>query len=227
MHKLVPLLMLWIAAACSASPESDQKGAEIIAAAKTASGGSAWDTIHVWHETGHTLLPSGETSRYEHWADVPSLKTRNASIQGSSSQYGIFDGETAWVSTNSNFEPRSGLDAKAMRRGAYIACFGFFFPNRFPAEFRFDGIRTDHGVAYDVVTVSPTGLDHIDVWIDPKSHRVFRVAYAEGQADLSDYRTVGAVTVPFRLTTSGITVQTDSIAFERVGSVSFSLAAAQ
>ncbi len=227
MRKLTPLLLVLVAAACSSSAESDHKGAEIIAATKEAVGGSAWDAIHIWHETGHALLPSGEASRYEHWADLPSLKTRNASVQGTSSRYSIFDGKAAWQSTNSTFEPRSALDVKMMRGGAYIACFGFLFPNRFPASFRFDGTRTDHSVPYDVVTVSPTGLDSIDVWVDQTSHRIFRVVYAGGQlhTDLSDYRTVGGVTVPFLSVDNGVTIQTDSIAFEPDGSTSFSLAA--
>jgi hypothetical protein len=227
MRKLTPLLLLLAAAACSLSAESDHKGAEIIAAAKSATGGSAWDAIHIWHETGHALLSSGEASRYEHWADLPSLKTRNASVQGSELHYSIFDGEAAYESTSGNFEPRSALDVKTMRGGAYIACFGFFFPNRFPASFRFDGTRTDHGVPYDVVTVAPRGLDSIDVWVDQKSHRLFRVVYAGGQfhTDLSDYRTVGAITVPFLSIDNDATIQTDSIAFEPAGSTSFSLAA--
>jgi hypothetical protein len=226
MRKLMPLLLVLVAAACASPAESDHKGAEIIAAAKTALGGSAWDAIHIWHETGHALLPSGEAGRYEHWAELPSLKTRNASAQGTELHYSIFDGEAAYQSTNRDFEPRSALDVKVMRGGAYIACFGFFFPNRFPASFRFDGARIDRGVPYDVVTVSPTGLDSIDVWVDQKSHRIFRVVYAGGQfhADLSDYRTVGAVTVPFLSVGDGATIQTDSIVFEPAGSTSFSLA---
>jgi hypothetical protein len=227
MRKLTTLLLALVAAGCSSSAELDHRGPEIIAAAKTAVGGSSWDTIHIWHETGHALLPSGETSRYEHWADLPSLKTRNASVQGTGSQYSIFDGETAWQSTNSDFEPRSAVDVKMMRYGAYIACFGFFFPNRFPASFRFNGTHTDHGVRHDVVTVTPAGLDSIDVWVDQKSHRIFRVVYGGGpyHADFSDYRTVGAVTVPFHSVDGGAAIQTDSITFEPAGSTSFSLAA--
>jgi hypothetical protein len=164
MRKLTPLLLVLIAAACSSAAKSDQKGIEIIAAAKMATGGTAWDGIHIWHETGQALLPSGEASRYEHWADLPSLKTRNESVQDSVRQYSIFDGQAAYESTNQNFEPRNKLDSKMMRFGACVACFCFFFPKRFQASFRFDGTRTDHGVPYDVVRVTPTGLDSIDVW---------------------------------------------------------------
>jgi hypothetical protein len=225
MCKLTPLLLALVAAACSSSAESDYKGAEIMASAKTALGGSAWDAIHIWHETGHALLPSGETRRYEHWADMSSLKTRNASVVGTELHYSIFDGEAAYESTTPNFEPRSALDVKVIKGGAYISCFGFFFPNRFPASFRFDGIRIDHGVPYDVVTVSPTGLDSIDVWVDQKNHHIFRVVSGQFHTDLSDYRIVGAVTIPFLSVGDGVTIQTDSIAFERAGSTSFSLAA--
>jgi hypothetical protein len=188
----------------------------------------AWDAIHIWHETGRALLPSGEASRYEHWADFPSLKIRNESVQESARHYIIFDGQAAYELTNQNFEPRRELDSKMMRFGAYVACFGFFFPERFQASFRFDGTRTDHGVPYDVVRVAPTGLDPIDVWVDQRNHRIFRVAYSDGQhTDFSDYRTVGGVTVPFLSVDGGATARTDSIAFEPAGSISFSLACEQ
>src|SRR5882724_8830709 len=120
MGKLTPLLLVLVASACSSSAESDQKGVEIIAAAKMATGGTAWDAIHIWHETGHAL--SGEASRYEHWADLPSLKTRNESVQKSGLHYSIFDGQAAYESTNHNFEPRSEMDVNMMKGGAYVAC---------------------------------------------------------------------------------------------------------
>jgi hypothetical protein len=224
---MLVVLLLVSAVACSDSQESALKGAEIMTAAKTATGGGAWDAIHVWHETGHALLPAGEATRYEHWADLPSLKTRNASVQGTEWHYSIFDGEAAYESTSRDFEPRSALDVKSMRAGAYVACFGFFFPNRFPASFRFDGTRIERGVPYDVVAVSPTGLDSIDVWVDQNSHYIYKVVYAGGQyeTDFSDYRTVGAVTVPFLSLDNGSRIQTDSIAFEPAGSTSFALPA--
>ena len=229
MRKLTPLLLVLIAAARSSAGEPDEKGLEIIAAAKVATGGTAWDAIQVWHETGHVLLPSGEAFRYEHWADFQSLKTRNESGQGSERRYGIFDGHAAYESKNQNFEPRTELDAKLMEFGAYIVCYGFFFPKRFEASFRFEGTRTDHGVPYDVVRVAPTGLYPIDVWVDQKNHRIFRVAYSDGHhTDFSDYRTVGGVTVPFHSADAGVgTARTDSIAFEPAGSISFSLAREQ
>src|SRR5215469_146030 len=110
MGKLRRLLLLFVAASCSCSGEPDRKGAEIIAAAKMATGGNAWDAIQIWHETGHTVSPSGKATRYEHWADLRSLKTRNASVQESEVHYSIFDGQAAYESSNPNFDPRSELD---------------------------------------------------------------------------------------------------------------------
>jgi hypothetical protein len=51
----------------------------------------------------------------------------------------------------------------------------------------------DDGVLYDVVEISPTGLAAGDVWINRKSHLIFRSTFADGrfQTDLSDYRKVG------------------------------------
>jgi hypothetical protein len=229
MRKLTLLLLALAAASCSASAESDQKGAAIIAAAKAATGGDAWDNIQIWHETGHALLPSGESTRYEHWADLHSLKTRNLSVGESGTQYTVFDGRAAYQSSNSSFQPRSELNAAMMKYGAYLACFGFFFPQRFEASFRFMGTHTDHGASYDVVTVSPAGLDSVDVWVDQKTHQIFRFVYAKGQFQtvLSDYRRVGAVSVPFASVDDGSRIRTDSIVFEPEDSTIFSVAREQ
>ncbi len=225
MHRLTPLLLVLVAASCSSLAEADQKGAGIIAAAKTATGGNAWDAIHIYHDTGRLLLRSGEAGQYEFWTDLQSLKTRNRSVGKFGPHFTIFDGQAAYQSTNPNFEPRRELDVKTMRAGAYLGCFGFFFPNRFEAEFRFDGTRTDHGVSYDVVRVYPKGMDSIDVWVDRRSHRIFRLVHGQNHTDLSDYRQVGTVTVPFIAGDDDYTLQADSIVFEPAGSTSFSLAA--
>ena len=219
------VVFLLTVGACSSSAGSNEGGIQVIAAAKSAMGGSAWDDIQIWHETGRTISPSGEVTRYEHWSDFQSLKTRNQSIRVSEAQYSIFDGHSAYISANANFKPRSELDANMMREGAYLACFGFFFPRRFSATFMLTGTRIDRGTRYDVVRVSPDGLEATDIWINHESHLIFRMDYGQGQfhTEFSNYRKVGAVTMPFVLKDSSIEARTESITFEPTGSTSFTM----
>src|SRR5581483_4124444 len=92
---------------------------------------------------------------------------------------------------------RTKLDASLVKEGAYLTSFGFFFPDRFPASFHYDGTRSEGGIQYDVIKVSPAGLQPVDLWLNRQTHRIARFVTAGGlQTDLSDYRSVDGVTVP-------------------------------
>ncbi len=217
------LLAIPLLAAVRDSEASSQKGARLVALAKAATGGKAWDEIDVWHEVGHSISSSGRASRYEHWQDFHSLAVRN--VGGSELDHMIFDGHVAYGCRNPQCDPPTKFDSASMKIGAYLTSFGFFFPNRFAASFRYEGSRRERGILFDVVKVSPAGLDSVDIWIDHGTHLIFRLAYGGGQIhdDLSDYRVVGSLTVPFTTTGSGAVIKADSVQFEPAGTVSFSL----
>jgi len=216
---LVVLMVIALAGCAS------EEATAIIERAKAATGGKAWDQIAIWHEVGEVTSATGEKSRYEHWQNFHSLATRN--IGGGEMDHMIFDGHEAYGCPNPACDPPRPLDATLLKGGAYQVGYGFFFPDRFPASFQYEGSRVDHGVHYDVVKVSPTNLDPFEIWIDSTTHLIYRLADPSRrfQWDLSDYRRVGSVTVPFTEVSSGATVHTESITFEPAGSVSFSLSA--
>ena len=98
------------------------------------------------------------------------------------------------------------------------------FPSRFPTSFHFEGRRTEHGKVYDIVKVSPTGMGAVVLWIDHQSHLLFRFVDGDDQAtDLTDYRRVDGVMVPFTESSEGVTVKSESVKFEAAGAVSFTL----
>ena len=212
-------LVLSITFCCSCS---SRDGTDIIALAKTATGGQAWDRIEVWHETG-TVSSGGAVSRYEHWTDLRSLATRNGVT--SSPAYMMFDGRAAYRCMNTECNPTTEAESAAIRSGEYVAGFGFFFPDRFPAEVHSGGTRHEHGSQFDVVEVSPVGLDSIELWVDHNTHYILRIVYGRGQfhTDFSDYRRVtGGVTVPFVGIDAQSLVKTETVRFEHAGVVSFS-----
>ena len=212
---------------CVAGPEhSDQKGVELIAQARAATGGDAWDRIEIWHETGSVTSPSTGTTRYEHWHDAHSLSIRNVTTDVSgATRYMLFDGRESYQATDAQFHDRMPLDLNGVRNGAYLVAFGFFFPARFAASVTYRGLKSEKGVAFDVVTVIPEGLEPVDIWLDRNTHRIFRLVSSGGRSheDLSDYREVGGVLVPFNTAINGTTTAiTDTVRFEPRDSVRFS-----
>ena len=64
-----------------------------------------------------------------------------------------------------------------------------------------------------------------DVWINHHSHLIFRTVYTDGRfrTDLTDYRKVSGVMVPFTEVSEGVTIKSETVTFEAAGAVSFSL----
>ena len=78
---------------------------------------------------------------------------------------------------------------------------------------------------YDIIEVSPTNLEALDVWINHHPHFISRAAFAHGRfpVTLSDYRKVSGVMVPFTQVSEGVTVKSETVKFEAAGTVGFSL----
>src|SRR5262249_41994555 len=104
-------LLAWVLTACTGPAEPDKKGVELIAQAKAATGGDAWDRIEIWHETGRATSPDIGTVRYEHWHDAQSLSTRNVrSDLGGAMHYVLFNGKESYQSTDAEFHDRTPID---------------------------------------------------------------------------------------------------------------------
>ena len=198
---------------CAGGEDSAAKGALVIAQAKAATGGEAWDRIRFWYERGRASPSSGESVEYEHWGDLHTLSVRNSN---SRSGYMVFDGTMGYVCADADCTSRTPLDGRGMRTGAYLASFGFFFSDRFPASFEYRGTQTDSGTEYEVVRVAPTGMDVVEIWVDSGTQRVARLVQqpAAERTDLSDYRRVGDVLVPFGSRVADLTVQVSTVRFD-------------
>lgn len=207
--------------ACS-DPQAQAKGAAIVAAAKAATGGSAWDEIEIWHERGE-FHPAGQqqSMRFEHWGDLRTLKARN--MNSAHARYMLFDGRSVYFCTNPECDPAEMMDGKIVRSGEYRVAYGFYFPERFPATFEYDRSQTEGDRTFDIVKVSPVDLEPLELWIDRATHRIARTIYQGGstRADYSSYRKVGSVVVPFVIEENGSIVRTESVTFEPGDSVRF------
>jgi hypothetical protein len=170
---------------------ADPAGA-LLARMRAACGGDAWDRVRGWHETGTADLPGMAGVSYETWHDIGTLKSATTNrLNGQVMRRVGFDGAAYWQARGAGTAEvgRDPERVRRQRRDAYISSFAFFFPNRFPARFEHLGRRTTDDRSYDVLRVTPEDSASVEIWVDPKRHRVARFV-AEGEyADLGDYRT--------------------------------------
>jgi hypothetical protein len=210
-------------AACSGSEDPAAKGAAIMQQARAAAGGDAWNQIRIWYERGESVTESGEIREYEHWGDLHTLSVRNN--HPGQANFMVYDGHAAYLCADADCVSRTALDPQGVRIGGYLTSYGYFFPDRFAASFRYQDTREEGGVQYDIVEVSPQGMSPIEIWVDQSSHRISRLVFENGRmrTDLSDYRQVGSIWVPFVARDSGLTIKTTVVRLdpEDAGKIEF------
>ena len=185
-----------------AADDPAARAAALLAQAKAASGGAAWDELGGWHESGAAIVGDAQGT-YDTWCDLHRMGMANHHVLGGSAQTRGFDGTTVWVSDNTG-PARTSQAPQALataRQGAYVSAWGFFFPERFPAERIYIGSATVDSADFDIVQATPSGGLPMELWIDHKTHLVTRMVDRSGPrtavAVLSDFRNLGGVLTPF------------------------------
>ena len=197
-------VLLFGAALLTAAPAfADDRVDVLLAEAKAATGGNAWDRITNWHEQG-TLQTNGLDGSYEAWADLPGARREIAITLGALSETEGWTGKQAW-STDSSGQVRieeAGDAVSNARQEAYEASLAYWYPTRMPSEREYAGERRQEGVIYDAIKVTPQDAEPLELWFDRRTHRIARAVQLTGDhphSDIySDFRKVGSVTVPFR-----------------------------
>lgn len=207
---------------------SSDRALAVLAAAKAAMGGPAWDRISGWRERGR----HGEVA-YETLLDFHRYGARFASTRNGATRVHGFNGTIVWDRGPDDKVAVSRAPAQLAEaeQSAYASTFAFFFPRRFPARFEDLGVRSDRGMTFDVVKVSPVGAAPIEVWVDHSTHLIARFVDRSGPKPVtalaSDYRWVGGVREPFRIDVSdgdparAQTVVVDSVVLEPVARSAF------
>ncbi len=216
----VAALLALASGGAAADPLDATRGAKILAEARAACGGAAWDRIAGWHERGRITLPGHPEGAYEEWSAITSLAMAMRTEPGGApvSHIGT-DGTTSW-----RVQPGGGVDAgpptgatRPHLRDAYLSNFAYFMPTRFPATVAAGDPRTIGATVYDVITVHPAAAEGFDLWIDRASHRVARVVVGGQVAELRDYRPVAGVCAPtLAIQTDGNPAHTTTVNIDSV-----------
>lgn len=181
----------------------------VLAQARAAAGGSGWNYLRGWHETGQ----AGGVA-YETWQDPLRYGLRVERHEADGVHVHGFNGQGAWTIAPSGRAEGTG-DAgpvAAARAEAFYGVYGFFYPGRFDAHGDYLGVRQVGGRAFDVVEVKPWNAAARQLWFDRRTHLLARAAEAGGRTlAFSDYRKVGPIRVAFRIETEGEPSQTRQI----------------
>ena len=193
------LVLALVVPACAPAHDAKDAGLRFMMLMKDASGGPALDAPSGFHETG-TVTRDGDTRTYETWGDFHALRTVSIMTRADGlSMTNGFDGTQAWqVGPDGTVQTDTSPETLAAARlGAYLTVGGYYWPERFPATFEYDGRKVADGLAYDVVTVTPDGAGPFDIWLDPDNHRLQRLTAMDGdqpfEGVVNTYDVVGGV----------------------------------
>ena len=180
---------------------SDPVALKLMAECKAASGGPALDRPAAFHETG-TIVRDGKSGTYEMYGDLHAIRTAGIHTIDGKIGGGGYDGPRAW---------HFGPDGKVVittdpaqlvqeRTGAYFTISGYFYPDRFPATFKYLGRKRAGSRTYDVVEVTPEGGMSSDLWLDTHSHRILRLTIEGTNAtgEILLYRVVDGTWIGFK-----------------------------
>ena len=175
-----------------------QCAVDILAKAKQASGGDAWDAIRTTY-TKVKVTTGGLSGPAESWEDNLTGRYVEKYQLGPASGAEGFDGKAVW-SQDSSGEPRAEGAEGARKEAAdeaYRKSMGYWFPQRWPAKIECLGTKEEQGKRFDVLRITPEQGRPFDLWIDATTHlfdRTVEKADIETRTTyLSDYRTVAGV----------------------------------
>jgi hypothetical protein len=195
-----------IAVALHAPPTSDAASgmtALILARARAAAGGEAMERARSLHFEGQvtTLGLKGQVAEWDDLVDGRFLQTQSL---GPVSGRQAFDGITPWEQDATGLAHPTGSESdlsKAITQ-AYITSHSYFFSGRLPGTIHYTGKKMLGATACYVLHAAPRGGAPVDLWFDADTYLLDRevITYSPSNYivdDMSDYRTVDDVTLPF------------------------------
>ncbi|MGD1009603.1 MAG: aspartyl protease family protein [Candidatus Aminicenantales bacterium] len=196
---LLFLSLLWLVAVVCQALENPK---DILARAKDASGGAAWDSVFSMHSKV-ALAVGGMKGTGESWEDI--LKGRSFT----SFQLGIFtgaegfDGRTVWSQDPSKHShAEEGGDAKEEAvNDAFRRSLAYWFPERWEGAVEYPGLKQQNDRQFHVIRITPRGGRAFDLWIDARTYLLDRIvektAMETRTTYFSDYREISGIKIPY------------------------------
>lgn len=207
-HRLFALSVLVALPAVPALAAADPR--DLLARSKQAAGGAAWDAATTLRSRG-SLSFGGLAGTYEGLEDLRGGRSWvRFDLKVAQGQQG-FDGEKPWeVTPNGEVLVKdSPEDLETARTEAYRTARAFWFPDRWPAQVRYDRASALDGRRFDVLRVHPEGGREFELWLDADTALPARTVEPEGgggetvTTTFLDWREVGGLELPFRTVSVG------------------------
>jgi len=186
------------------APTAGPDPVAILAAAKTASGGTAWNDIAIQH-TLVALMAGGFSGEAERWSEIATGRSLLRYSLGPIAGTMGFDGTVAW-SQDPSGNTRVGNDASEAElaaNAAYRDQLAFWFPARHAATVAYKRRATVDSADFDVIGITPNGGREFEMWIDAETKLIGRLVEREAQGSrtevYSDWKDVRGVKIPFRV----------------------------
>ncbi|MEO8344519.1 MAG: aspartyl protease family protein [Betaproteobacteria bacterium] len=186
----------------AATPRPDATA--ILAAAKVASGGAAWDALRTQHSKV-TISAAGISGTAERWSDIYSGRSLIKYNIGPVSGAAGFDGKAAWSLDGSGQSRAETSDAarELAVNAAYRDKLAFWFPDRAAAQITFLDRVVDDGATFDVIRIVPEGGRPFQFWINTDTHLIERLVEREATETRTEYlmdlRQIEGVKIPYRV----------------------------
>jgi hypothetical protein len=209
---LALFLTLHAAGAAAQAPAPARAAAKadpiaLLAAAKAASGGSAWDALRT-QRSEVKLAAAGLEGRVERVSDIETgrslLRYSIGPLEGGAG----YDGKVVWTQEGTE-RAKAETDKAALElaaNAAYRDKLAFWFPERGRARIEYKERAQADGRAFDVVAITPEGGRTFEFWIDPESKLIERLVEPEANVTrteiYSDRREVQGVRMPFHVRTT-------------------------
>ena len=205
------ILFAFVAGAAVPAPQA------ILDKAKEAQGGGAWDRVIALRSIGR-LETSGLAGPMEVLEDLATGANVTRVDLGAVQQTEGFDGRQAWVQDSSGVATVKG-DTAALQdaaNGAYMASRSYWYPERWPAERSYLGLRTEGRREFQVLSILPRGGRAFELWVDAATGLLDRQVVPKGSTiettRLLDYRGVAeGLKLPY-----SIRIENGTAAFDQV-----------
>jgi len=188
----------------AAQAQNSPDAQRVLNRARAASGGAGWNTIRGLHEKGDDA-----DGHYERWTDPIRYGDRTAIRTAAGEFVQGYNGAYEWRillngAVTGSVDP--ALTAR-IRTEAFLAAYAYFFPSRFDLRSVNLGQRRSRDRHFDVLRVQPAGGAPRELWFDRATGLLGMVVDETGPrrvtVELSDYRKVGPVMIPFQTVTYG------------------------
>lgn len=189
---------------------------DVLASAKAASGGAAWDALRTQHSKVG-IIAGPLTGQAERWSDLATGRSTIVFAMGPVSGAAGYDARGPWVQDASG-ETRDEQDSAARELAvntAYRDRLAFWYPERAGARIAYKERAQADGAIFDVIRITPEGGRPFELWINTETHLIERLVEREALAVRTelymDMRSVQGVTVPFRVRASRDGGQRDEV----------------